>query len=77
MKKWSPVKSIKPIKGVIPVKPIKTKTPVNPVKVGKVMWEFKKWTLNIWKSPKIVKSPKQAIAIALSVAKIKSKKTKK
>lgn len=37
-------------------------------KVGKVMREFKKGTLNIGKSKKKVKSRKQAIAIALSEA---------
>jgi hypothetical protein len=37
-------------------------------KVKKVMREFKKGELNIGKSPKKVKSRKQAIAIALSEA---------
>jgi hypothetical protein len=37
-------------------------------KVGKVMREFKKGELNIGKSSKKVKNPKQAIAIALSEA---------
>ena len=37
-------------------------------KVGKVMREFKKGELNIGQSSKKVKSPKQAIAIALSEA---------
>ena len=37
-------------------------------KIGKVMREFKKGELNIGKSSKKVKSPKQAIAIALSEA---------
>ena len=37
-------------------------------KVKKVLGEFKKRTLNIGKSPKKVKSKKQAIAIALSEA---------
>jgi hypothetical protein len=35
-------------------------------KVGKVMREFKKGELHSGKSGKIVKNPKQAIAIALS-----------
>ena len=35
-------------------------------KIGKVMREFKKGKLNIGQSSKKVKSPKQAIAIALS-----------
>ena len=37
-------------------------------KVGKVMKEFKRGELNIGQSPKKVKNPKQAIAIALSEA---------
>ena len=45
-------------------------------KVKKVMREFKKGKLHSGKSKKIVKNPKQAIAIALSEAKI-SKKRKK
>jgi hypothetical protein len=45
-------------------------------KVGKVMKEFKKSKLHSGKSGKIVKNPKQAIAIALSEAKM-SKKRKK
>jgi len=39
-----------------------------PKKVAKVMREFKKGELNIGKSSKKVKNPKQAIAIALSEA---------
>lgn len=42
-------------------------------KVGKVMGEFKDKTLHSGKKGKVVKNPKQAIAIALSEA----KKTKK
>ena len=42
-------------------------------KVGKVMGEFKDKTLHSGKNGKVVKNPKQAIAIALSVA----SKTKK
>jgi len=43
-------------------------------KVAKVMKEFKKGQLNIGKSAKKVKSKKQAIAIALSEAKLGKKK---
>jgi hypothetical protein len=37
-------------------------------KVGKVMGEFKEGTLHSGKGGKVVKNPKQAVAIALSVA---------
>ena len=37
-------------------------------KIGKVMREFKEGTLHSGKSGKVVKNPKQAIAIALSEA---------
>lgn len=37
-------------------------------KISKVMREYKKGELNVGKSPKKVKSKKQAIAIALSQA---------
>ena len=43
-------------------------------KVKKVMKEFKKGELNIGKSKKKVKNPKQAIAIALSEAGMSNKK---
>jgi hypothetical protein len=43
-------------------------------KIGKVMREFKKGELNIGQSSKKVKSPKQAIAIALSEAGMSRKK---
>lgn len=43
-------------------------------KVAKVMHEFKEGTLHMGKSKKIVKNPKQAIAISLSVAKIPKKR---
>jgi hypothetical protein len=46
-------------------------------KVSKVMKEFKSGTLHSGKGGKVVKSPKQAIAIALSEAKMsKPKKSK-
>ena len=37
-------------------------------KIGKVMGEFKEGTLHSGKGGKVVKSPKQAIAIAISEA---------
>ena len=42
-------------------------------KVGKVMHEFKTGGLHSGPGGKVVKNPKQAIAIALSEAKIKPK----
>lgn len=49
-------------------------TPKQTKKVAKVMGEFKEGTLHSGKGGKVVKSPKQAIAIALSEAKMKPKK---
>jgi len=46
-------------------------------KVGKVMHEFKTGTLHSGKGGKVVKSRDQAIAIAMSEAKMKPKKAKK
>jgi hypothetical protein len=43
-------------------------------KVGKVMGEFKDKGLHSGKGGKVVTNPKQAIAIALSEAKVKQKK---
>ena len=43
-------------------------------KVGSVMRKFKKGKLHSGKSKKIVKNPKQAIAIALSEAKMAQKR---
>jgi len=45
-------------------------------KVQKVMHEFKTGTLHSGKGGKVVKSPKQAVAIALSEAKRTKKKVK-
>jgi hypothetical protein len=43
-------------------------------KVGKVMGEFKDKSLHSGKGGKVVTSPKQAVAIALSEAKRRNKK---
>lgn len=73
--------------GVTKFSPVKTKklaeggavkasdfTKKQTAKVGKVMGEFKDKTLHSGKGGKVVKNPKQAIAIALSVAsKVKKK----
>ena len=45
-------------------------------KVGKVMGEYKSGKLHSGAGGKVVKSPKQAIAIALSEAKVPMKKGK-
>ena len=45
-------------------------------KVGKVMHEYKTGTLHSGKGGKVVKSKAQAIAIAMSEAKMKPKKKK-
>jgi hypothetical protein len=42
-------------------------------KIGKVMGEFKSGTLHSGKGGKVVKSPKQAIAIAISEASKKAR----
>lgn len=41
---------------------------MNQAKVGKVMGEFKRGTLHSGKGGPVVKSPKQALAIAMSEA---------
>ena len=46
-------------------------------KVAKVMREYKKGKLHSGKSKKVVKNPKQAIAIALSEASMSKKRRKK
>lgn len=46
-------------------------------KISKVMKEYRAGTLNIGKSKKMVKSKKQAVAIALSQARLSKKKGKK
>jgi hypothetical protein len=43
-------------------------------KIGKVMGEYKDKSLHSGKGGKVVTSPKQGIAIALSEAKVKPKK---
>jgi hypothetical protein len=45
-------------------------------KVGKVMREYKEGTLHSGKGGPVVKSRKQAVAIAMSEAKMKPKKKK-
>lgn len=49
-------------------------TPKQAKKIGLVMAEFKAGELHSGKGGKVVKSPKQAIAISLSEAKVKPKK---
>lgn len=49
-------------------------TPKQSKKIGLVMAEFKAGELHSGKGGKVVKSPKQAIAISLSEAKVAKKK---
>lgn len=49
-------------------------TPAGQKKVGKVMHEFKMGELHSGKGGKVVKNPKQALAIAMSSAKKVMKK---
>ena len=49
-------------------------SPKQEAKVGKVMKEFKAGSLHSGKGGKVVKSPKQAVAIALSEARRAKKK---
>lgn len=64
--KFSPVKTTKLAAGGL--------TKKQTAKVGKVMGEFKDKTLHSGKGGKVVKNPKQAIAIALSEARRVKKK---
>lgn len=59
-----------------PRKVTKMKMTKGQKKVGKVMKEFKSGTLHSGKGGKVVKSPRQAIAIALSSAGMTKKKKK-
>lgn len=69
------------IREIIPLKITERKIPVKkPAKVAKVMREYKKGTLHSGKGGPVVKSRKQAVAIAMSEAgmsKPKRKPTKK
>ena len=68
--KQTPKQTAKVAKGGAVTKQTKKQT----AKVAKVMGEFKEGSLHSGKGGKVVKSPKQAIAIALSEAKVKAKK---
>lgn len=64
MKKGGVVKKAKPVKKMAQGGMSKKQT----AKVKKVMGEFKEGTLHSGKNGKVVKNPKQAIAIALAQA---------
>jgi hypothetical protein len=56
---------------------MKKSTPKKQAKVGKVMGEFKRGTLHSGKGGPVVKSKKQAVAIAMSEAGMAKKKAAK
>ena len=53
-----------------------SKKKANPAKIGKVMHEFKTGTLHSGKGGPVVKSRKQAVAIAMSEARMSKPKKK-
>lgn len=58
-------------------KPMSASASVGAKKMGKVMHEYKTGTLHSGKGGPVVKSRKQAIAIAMSEANMAKKKSKK
>ena len=67
-------KTAKPTKAPVKAMAEGGMTKKQTAKVGKVMGEFKDKGLHSGKNGKVVTNPKQAIAIALSEAKVKQKK---